>query len=65
MLNAEQAKALHSDAGIQFFRRDGKDYRKVNYVGAGYGDWLTPMVDKQYTRNLLFDSAVRLLKSVK
>ncbi|MEJ2075253.1 MAG: hypothetical protein P8X79_17520, partial [Reinekea sp.] len=31
VLNAEQAKALHSDAGIQFFRRDGKDYRKVNY----------------------------------
>ncbi|MEJ2044998.1 MAG: hypothetical protein P8X89_17160 [Reinekea sp.] len=29
-LNAEQAKALHSDAGIQFFCRDGKDYRKVN-----------------------------------
>ncbi|MEJ2064650.1 MAG: hypothetical protein P8X74_15480, partial [Reinekea sp.] len=40
VLNAEQAKALHSDAGIQFFRRDGKDYRKVNYVGAGYGDWV-------------------------
>ncbi|MEJ2045952.1 MAG: hypothetical protein P8X74_18975 [Reinekea sp.] len=30
VLNAEQAKALHSDAGIQFFRHDGKDYHKVN-----------------------------------